>query len=172
MVCGSTVRSTPHVSMWQRSPSHWKRAPPRVVLCWLYRSPYGALFPMGCCPSRGKKGVYDHLILARLIFVFRPLCHRASGIASGSPSPQAEISKMSGGRPDGRTRGRVCLKLRRQAGCTSHHEFILPARHSRERRKKERVCCGIWFLTSKSPCKLRRRVPHSSIGASPWIDIV
>jgi hypothetical protein len=58
----------------------------------------------------------------------------------------------------GGTRGGVCLRLRKLARMY-HHEFMLPAHHTGPDRKG--CLLHVSFLTSKSPCKLMRRVSHS-----------
>src|SRR5215471_3069569 len=71
------------------------------------------------------------------------------GIASGSPSPQAEIGETSGPSATGGTTGGVCLRLRRAARMSMSSR----SPHYSNARKKEVLACRFLLLTSKSPCK-------------------
>ena len=119
--------------------SHWKRAPPRIVVLFVVQIPQGPL-PMAC-PPRGKKGGCDRPVLARLIMLLRSR-YRAVRIAQLSVAAGRDQRNTRAVR-DGRNEGRslpsalVACQDGSRGVSTSYLITLLSA------RKKGGVCCKI-----------------------------
>ena len=136
--------------------SHWKRAPPRIVVLFVVQIPEGPL-PMAC--PRGAKGGCDRPVLARLIMLLR-----AISVPCGPDSPALRRRRPRSAKHPGRPRRaerrtEFAVSLGRVPGWIAGSLYLLP-HHAAERPKERRCLLQNLFLTSKSPWKLMRRASH------------
>ena len=118
--------------------SHWKRAPPRIVVLFVVQIPQGPL-PMAC--PRGAKGGCDRPVLARLIMLLRSL------VSCGPDSPALRRRRPRSAKHPGRPRRaerrtEFAVSLGSLPGWIAGSLYLLP-RHAAERPNERDVCCKI-----------------------------
>ena len=146
---GSTVLlGPPHGRTWQRSATG---SGLRLVSCSFRRVIAQAVV-------RGSKGGCDRPVLARLIMLLRS---RYRAVPRSAKHP---------GRPRrAERRTEFAVSLGSLPGWIAGSLYLLH-HHAAERPKERRCLLQNLFLTSKSPWKVMRRVPHTFKKRAPALD--